>query len=232
MGHFQQQVLPGLLRPGLRVLDVGSGKQPAINPSKKSALGLSITGLDISAAELALAPVGAYDTLIVGDAATVTISGEYDLIVSHTVLEHVHDTDAALANLSAALAPGGVMAHFMPCANAPFAVLNRLLGGWSSRLLWAVYPKSRAVAGFPAYYRNCTPSGMRRLCEQQGLVVDAAIPYFCSNYGRFLVPLHAAELTRQLLCQWLRADNLAETFTIVARKPCSGLGQIVLSRAA
>src|SRR5215210_921287 len=70
---FREQVLPSLLKPGQRVLDVGGGKNPAISPQVKQALGLHIVGLDISGDELAQAPAGAYDATIVGDVAAVSI---------------------------------------------------------------------------------------------------------------------------------------------------------------
>ena len=138
---FRDRVLPSLIRPGMRVLDVGGGKEPAISPAMKQRYGLAITGLDVSATELEQAPAGSFDQTIVGDVATVSIPGSYDLIFSRAVLEHVANPRAAIANLARVLAPGGTMAHFMPCGNAPFAVLNRWLGNKAARrLLFSIFP--------------------------------------------------------------------------------------------
>lgn len=230
LASFRSLVLPGLLAPGLRVLDVGGGKWPLVSPELKAYFGLHITGLDISAGELALAPPGSYDETIVGDVATVELSQKYDLIVSQTVLEHVRDTAAAIANLSRALAPGGTMAHSLPCANAGYTLVSRLLGNrLGARLLWTIYPESRATSGFPAYYRHCTPAGMRGLCRSAGLEVADVTPYYSSEYFRFCFPLYATELLRQLTLQRLRAESLCEAFTIIARKPADSA---VSSRAA
>ncbi|MFL5546048.1 MAG: hypothetical protein ACJ8AQ_00705, partial [Gemmatimonadales bacterium] len=55
---FRDRVLPSLIRPGMQVLDVGGGKEPAISPVMKQRFGLRITGLDVSATELEQAPAG------------------------------------------------------------------------------------------------------------------------------------------------------------------------------
>ncbi len=220
MGEFQHVIVPNMLAPGSRVLDVGGGKRPLIPLATKQQLNLDVVGLDIDADELAAAPSGAYDATIQGDVAEVALPGKFDLIVSQTVLEHVRDTRRAIANLAAALAPGGQMAHMLPCGNAPFALVNRLLGPWlSQRLLWTLYPETRNVGGFPAYYRHCTPRSLARLVENAGLDVQEIRAYYSSEYGRFFLPLYAVELARQLLMQRLGWANLCETMILVAAKP-------------
>lgn len=217
---FRDHVLPGLLQPGLRVLDVGGGKYPGIPLQTKQALGLYIAGLDISEAELAQAPAGAYDAVVVGDVATVPIPGKYDLVFSRAVLEHVADPTAAIANLAGALVPGGIMAHVMPCRNAPFAILNRWLGNRAARqLLFAIYPEKREDSGFLAYYRDCTPAGLSRACNECGLEVVEVKPYYNSDYTGFFAPLFTVELLRQALMCSLRLENFSESFTLVARTP-------------
>jgi SAM-dependent methyltransferase len=217
---FRDRVLPGLLKPGLRVLDVGGGKYPAITVDTKRRLGLHMVGLDISKDELVHAPAGAYDDIVVGDIATVSIPGTYDLVFSRTLMEHVRDPGAAIANLAGALAPGGIMAHVVPCGNAPFAIVNRRLGNRAARrLLFAIFPHKARNSGFPAYYRDCTPGALSRLCQASGLTVVEVIPYYRSDYGAFFVPLNTVELLRQALMAGLRLQNFAEGFSLVARRP-------------
>jgi SAM-dependent methyltransferase len=219
---WHAQILPGLLRPSLHVLDVGGGKQPQIDRCTKQRLGLHVTGLDVSREELSLAPPGAYDEIIVGDVSRVHLSGPFDLILSCTVLEHVADNSSAMAALAAALAPGGTMAHYIPCRNAPFARLNLVLGKqWSRRILFAVYPEKADHGGYPAFYDHCTPLEMRRLIEGGGLVVSDCQCYFASEYMSFFTPLYSLELLRQLTAQALGADQWCETFAIVASKPAA-----------
>jgi hypothetical protein len=111
------------------------------------------------------------------------------------------------------------MAHFMPCRNAPFAVLNRLLDKrLSRRLLWSIYPETVGVAGFPAFYRNCVPSRMAALLRDCRLELLEIKPYYASNYLRCCAPVHVLDLCRQAFLQALGATDLADTFVIIGRK--------------
>jgi SAM-dependent methyltransferase len=222
---FWERLLPSLLRPGLRILDVGGGKHPAIPLQTKQDLGLHVVGLDVSAAELAQAPAGAYDAIVVGDVAEVSIPGTYDLVFSRSVFEHVLDPRAAVANLAGVLVPGGLIAHYMPCRNAPFAIVNRWLGNRTARrLLFALFPEKEVDSGFRAYYRDCTPDRHSRICQEYGLEIVNLIPYYKSDYTAFLAPLFTLELFRQVLMCSLRLENFAEGFSIVARLPTANQG--------
>ena len=70
---FNERVIPGLLKPCLRALDVGGGRFPSIDPATVERLKLHVTGLDISAGNLCQTPPGAYQATIVGDVADVLI---------------------------------------------------------------------------------------------------------------------------------------------------------------
>ena len=216
--EFRKGVLHSLLSPGLRVLDVGGGKHPAISPQTKRDLGLHIVGLDISDVELVQAPAGSYDHIVVGDVATVSIPGQYDLIFSRSVIEHVQDPASAIENLSRVLAPGGTMAHFMPCRNAPFAIINRLLGNQVARqVLFTLFPDKRHDSGFQAFYNHCTPSELAALIAGRGLDVVQVIPYYKSDYAAFFAPFYTVEMLRQAFMCYLSLEDYAETFSIVVR---------------
>jgi SAM-dependent methyltransferase len=217
---FRDRVLPSLLQRGARVLDVGGGKFPGISLQTKRDLDLYIVGLDLSETELTNAPLGAYDEIVVGDVATVSIPGSYDLIFSRAVLEHVGNPAGAVANLAAVLRPGGIMAHVVPCRNAPFAMLNRLLGNRLARgVLFSVFPEKRKNSGFPALYRDCTPGALVRACRASGLEVVRVLPYYNSDYTSFFAPFYTIEMARQALMCSLRLESLAEVFAILARNP-------------
>ena len=219
MADFSHRVAPSLLRPGMRLLDVGGGRNPSFDDATVRKFGLHVTGLDISEDELRLAPPGAYHGMLVGDVATAAIRGPYDLILSRAVLEHVENPAAALDNMGAALAEGGIMAHFIPCRNAPFAMLNRALGNrLVRRIMVRIYPQSLGMAGFKAYYRFCVPSQVAAWCQARGMEIVELKPYFVSDYFRFFAPAHAIELVRQMLTMLLGVRDLAETFCVVARK--------------
>jgi hypothetical protein len=115
------------------------------------------------------------------------------------------------------------MAHVVPCGNAPFAVLNRTLGNKLARVvLFAVFPEKRKNSGFQAYYRDCTPSRLSRLCRDNGLEVVRLTPYYNSDYTSFFVPLYTVEMLRQVTMCGLGLQDFCEGFTIVARAPAVG----------
>lgn len=218
---FLEETLPSLLAPRQRVLDVGGGKRPSIPLDVKQELGLEVWGLDVSADELSRAPVGAYDHTIVGPVETVALPTGFDLVFSCALLEHVQDVPGAIKNLIQAVRPGGQMAHFIPCRNAPFARLNRLAGAERARqLLFSLNPQAHKAQGFPAYYDACVPSEIRRLLEAEGLVVEKLTGYFASGYGSFFFPLHLAEVSVQLInMKLLRAEDHCESFDLIATRP-------------
>lgn len=223
---FRQRIVPALLGNDMSILDVGGGKAPQLDRSVKQHFQLHVTGVDISADELAQAPADSYDSAIVGDVATTDLGGPYDLILSTTVLEHVADIPAAVTNMTAALRPGGLMAHFLPCRRAPFAIANRMLGNAvARRILFALFPEKRTYGGFPAYYDRCVPSQLKRLCEQHGLEHIRAESYFASEYLSFCAPMHAVDVIRQLSFQKLGLSDFCETMAIIARKPAGHCGR-------
>lgn len=219
LSDFVYELVPRLLRPNLRVLDVGGGSTPTIRPEVARELGLRVVGLDVSEERLRAAPPGAYQELVVGDVAEVEIPGPFDLVLSSAVLEHVRDVEGAIRNLSNCLGEGGLMAHFVPCRNAPFAMINRLLGDRAARyVLLGLHPERGAIAGFPAYYSQCVPSKLRALCGAAGLEIVELKPYYVSEYFEFCLPLHVLDVLRQIVLARLDWPDLAETLTIVARK--------------
>jgi len=218
--EFHKRILPEAVKSEMHVLDVGGGKYPRIDFEMKKRLNLTITGLDISREELDRAPDGAYDKTVVGDVAHVTFDEKFDLILSHTVLEHVSDNFSAFRNLTSALKPGGIMVHHLPSSNAWYVVINRILGNKNARrLLFLLYPERKNTSGFPAYYDHCTPAGMKRLCRENGLEITELATYYASSYLIFFAPLFLIDLLRQLVMMWLNITPLAETFTFVAHNP-------------
>ncbi|MBA3494709.1 MAG: hypothetical protein H0T87_11515 [Gammaproteobacteria bacterium] len=64
---FKSNFAPKWLKANARVVDIGGGKNPFLTAERKNALGIHVTGVDISAQELERAPVGAYDKIICAD---------------------------------------------------------------------------------------------------------------------------------------------------------------------
>ncbi len=175
------------LRPRQTVGDVGGGKQPFLSVERKADLDCRVIGVDISSEELARAPAGAYDEVVVGDITALRGRGDCDVVLCQAVLEHVADVPAAIRSVVSMLRPGGVCLLFVPCRNAPFARLSLLLPeSIKRRILFGVFPEVSRTQGFRSYYDQCTPAAIARLAVASGLQVAETRRYYTSSY--FFLP--------------------------------------------
>lgn len=144
------------LVPGCRVLDIGSGRLPAIPPDRRPT-GCHYVGLDLSGTELQMADAAAYDETIVADVCNyqTALVGTFDLIVSWQVLEHVPDLGVALENARRYLRPGGVLVAQFSGRYSLFGFPNRLLPHRLARLALKVLLSRDPDTVFPAYYEGC-----------------------------------------------------------------------------
>jgi SAM-dependent methyltransferase len=216
---FIDSIVPQYLAAGAVVYDVGGGKNPLISMQRKAELGLKVVGLDIDARELGAAPAGQYDRAICADIVTYRGVGDADLVICQALLEHVADTERALAAIASILKPGGQALLFVPSRNAVYARINLLLPQkLKERILFGIYPHMRRSQGFPAYYDGCVPAPLERAAGRQGLGLVERRVYFQSDYFRFCFPAHALWRLWVLLFRRLRGDQAAETFSVVLRK--------------
>jgi SAM-dependent methyltransferase len=154
--QFEARVRPSL-ELGTRVLDVGSGRTPALAPERRPD-GCFYAGLELSAEELGRAPRGSYDETIAADASVPLpqLCGRFDLLLSWQVLEHVAPLDVALTNLRSYLRPGGRMVALLSGGLSAFGLINRAisprLGVWALERLIGRDPDTV----FPACYDCCT----------------------------------------------------------------------------
>lgn len=109
---FESRVAAALT-PNCRVLDVGSGRRPAVPPGKRPP-GCTYVGLDVSAAEFEEAPPGSYDEVVVADAESRVsrLDQSFDLIVSTHVFEHVKRLPTAMQHLRCYLRSDGQLVAF------------------------------------------------------------------------------------------------------------------------
>jgi 2-polyprenyl-3-methyl-5-hydroxy-6-metoxy-1,4-benzoquinol methylase len=213
------KMLPRLARPGLNVMDVGSGRFPVFKVADKQRLGLRITGLDLNAGELAAAPEGSYDETVHADITTYRGTGDKDLVVCMSVLEHVTDTAAALQSISTIVKPGGVVALFAPSRNAFFARLNLILPQRVTSWLLKYKPGAHGGDGWTAYYDRCTPKEFRRMAEAAGLEVVRVEPAYISTYFQVFAPVYVIWRLWMLAFRAVKGEQAAESFCIELRRP-------------
>ncbi len=152
------------LRPGMHVLDVGSGWKPSVPVSIRPA-DCRYVGLDVSLSELERAPAGSYDDVVIADARhrVAALEGRFDLVLSCQVLEHVRPLDEVVANLRSYLRPGGRLIAFFSGTFSVFALANRVLprrvGVWTMERLLS----RPSDTMFRAYYDRCWASAVERV---------------------------------------------------------------------
>lgn len=216
---FNEHVVPPLIRPGSTVWDVGCGSRPFVDRDTKRHLGLTIVGLDIDQRELDKMPPGSCDRTLAADLCSFRASGDADLVICKTVLEHVPDVDSAFAALVSMLKPGGTLAIRVPCRNAFFARINLALPeGLKRKILFSI-KEDDGHSGFPARYDRCTPAHFRALTERHGLDVVEWRYYWYAPYFFFFVPLWAAWRLWQACARPLAGNAVCESFVLVARAP-------------
>ncbi len=152
---------------GRRAIDVGCGAGLLSEPLAR--LGADVTGVDAAARNVAVAAEHAaaqglaiaYRHGDIADRDFAAALGQYDLVVSMEVIEHVEDAAAFLQALTGLLAPGGLMILSTP---------NRTLA--SRLLLVGAAEYSGAVPkGTHDWRRFITPAELTGLAAANGLVV-------------------------------------------------------------
>ncbi|WP_428629061.1 class I SAM-dependent methyltransferase [Sphingopyxis sp.] len=153
------QTLTDLIRqyPDAKILELGGGRLPSFKLHQLPSSISTYTVNDIDPAELAMTSDD-YDKAcfdVVGDVSQ--FKGQFDVIFSRTLIEHVKDGVKMHENVVSLLKPGGVAFHLAPTLYSPPFVMNKLLPErLSQRLLYTFFPKRGAHKDkFPAYYSWC-----------------------------------------------------------------------------
>jgi SAM-dependent methyltransferase len=206
------------LRPGVRILDIGSGARATLPPEQRPA-GCVYAGLDVSRDELERAGEGVYHEKIVGDVSTAVagLSGRFDLVISWQVLEHVSSMRGALATQRDALVPGGTMVAMLSGARAVFALAARVMPYRVSTALQARLLDVAPEDKFPTRYDNCTDRALRELLRDGGWASWEIVPrYKAAGYLRFSRPLQRAYLVYENWAERGARPDLATHYIVSA----------------
>lgn len=150
---------------GKRALDVGCGAGLLCEPLAR--LGAGVTGVDAAAENIAVASEHAGGGGLAidyrcGDLAELGL-GQFDLVTSMEVIEHVADKAAFVAGLKAALAPGGLMVLSTPNRTAR----SRLL------LVEGAERIGMVPRGTHHWEDFVTPDDLQQLLAEAGLIMGS-----------------------------------------------------------
>lgn len=125
------ELVAPLLRPGMRVLEVGCGIGLLASFLRQS--DVNITGLEPGASGFGFMPeigsailrrlpnrLGTPWLSIGAGQLAPSVHGQFDLIYSTNVLEHIPDLAGAFRGMASVLAPGGSMVHLCPNYTVPY----------------------------------------------------------------------------------------------------------------
>lgn len=215
--NFFDQFTP-FLGKGITILDVGSGRTPAI-PVGQRPEGCRYIGLDISAEELALAPVDSYDERFVRDLRVhdPKLDEHIDLAISWQVLEHINPLGDAMANVHAYLKPGGHFVALLSGRNAHFALINRIIPEKLGVPAMKHLLHRRPDSVFRAHYDNCTYSGLSALLREWN-DIDIVPLYRGVGYFRFSEALSKMYLIYEDWAVRSNKKDLATHYIVVATK--------------
>ncbi|MEG3435925.1 methyltransferase domain-containing protein [Pannus brasiliensis CCIBt3594] len=192
-----------------KICEVGGGANPFFSLDFVDRQQLDYAILDISAEELKKAPDG-YRKLQ-GDVGSpkFDLPGQYDLIFSMQLAEHIENGIDFHKNIHGLLKKGAYAFHFFPTLYAPPFILNRFLPSSLSGNLLLWHSPDRVKEGnrgkFPAYYSWClgpVKSQIDRL-ENLGYEVERYVGFFGHDYYQKWKPFHAlSNLTASILLNY------------------------------
>jgi SAM-dependent methyltransferase len=176
-----------------RLCEIGGGRNALFTAEEIDEIGGSLTVKDISQSELYRGP-GGYETLCLDIAGNIegAAPGQFDLMFSKMVFEHVPDMKRAWRNIYTLLAPGGVALGFFPTLYALPFVINRLVpDSVTGPLLRAVFPNRNDEGKdpkFPAHYDHCFGDArkLKPMLVDIGFSEHHVLPFWGHGYFRRL----------------------------------------------
>jgi len=177
-----RQVVPDL--SSATVLDLGCGYSNVLFsellPSASKVIGLDRRTDDVRQnPHLHLRVVGDVEKSPLADSSV-------DMIVSSFVIEHVENPLALLRECRRMLKPNGAAVFCTPCFFGYKTLIARFSGTKISNWIWT-FLKGRPHPPWRDYYRANTPTKIRKLCAQSGLVLERLVfvpelPHFFHNF--------------------------------------------------
>lgn len=214
---FDAQLEP-FLKPGIRILDVGSGGNPTVAVRDRPD-GVSYTGFDVDADELERAPEGSYDETVCAPAEIPVpeLENRFDLAVSWFAMEHVPDVGAAFDNLRTYLVPGGTIVAQFAGRWSAFSVANRVVPHeLAKKILWRAN-RREPDSVFPALYDRCTFGELTETLEPWGSA-EVFAQFTAAEYVLFSRVLTSGYVAYEEAIARLGMRDLAPYYLVVASR--------------
>jgi hypothetical protein len=206
-----------------KVCEVGGGANPLLPVEYLRSHSLEYTILDISQEELDKAPAEYHKVLADICASDIRQLGQFDLVFTKMLAEHVRDGRAFHRNIHTMLSPGGLAFHFFPTLFAPPFLLNWLFPEWITRRLLQLFaPRDQRKHGkFPAHYSWCRGPSARQLARltELGFEIIEYRGFFGHGYYKRIPGLReaSAAIARRLVVHPIA--SLTTFAYVIARKP-------------
>jgi SAM-dependent methyltransferase len=208
------------LPDGGKFVDLGGGRRCVFAPAVPRGRGVRLISVDISAEELALNHVA--DDVMVADVSTGLPfgDGEVDLLISRALFEHVDGVPAAVEHIARVIKPGGRTIHFMPCRNALFALVARLLPFEPLlELLHLADPSTIGQAEFDVHYDHTEPRAIAKLFRAAGFRnVRVEWTAAQADYFKAVTPLYILVALFQMVVGKLRVSWLSAYLIVSAER--------------
>lgn len=154
-----------------RVCEIGGGANPCLSSKTVADYGLDYSILDLSETELKKAP-SAYKKIVADiSESSVPCTGEFDLVFSKMLAEHIKNGEVLHRNVYNLLAKSGIAFHFFPTLyGLPFLVNRMVPEKGASLILDLVAKRDRFQhEKFPAYYSWCRGPTNKQISKFENL---------------------------------------------------------------
>lgn len=167
----------------IKILEAGCGRRWELD---LKGVKYELTGLDLSqeAVEIRKNQLNDLDKTIIGDIRTIHLKdGEYDVIYSSYVLEHVKGAEKALDNFFRWLKPKGILVLRIPDSSTAYGFMSKYSPFWV-HVFYKKYIAGDANAGkpghdpFPTFYDSViSRNGIHAYCQRHGLKIRMEYSY-------------------------------------------------------
>jgi hypothetical protein len=142
-------------------------------------------------------------------------------VISTTLLEHVQNNDAAFKVMYNALAPGGVMHHYVPSKWHAYSICLRIVGPKIQKKLIPILRSHAAdVTGYEAFFHRCSIGEMKKLAKQSGFEnINVMAFYRATDYFAFFLPAFLGVALLENICESIGIETCASGFVISCSKP-------------